>query len=158
MWFEYLFKTTYNTIIFNFVDDSWMMTTRIVGSKTESMNSSSFASRRIKDRKKDKDRERFQETEREKIIGTTYQKQKNLDQNMQYRVFDSDPSHEDYHHNTSFKAERNLDRNIETSNVKHPKSILMNKPFAWPYHSNKEINNYFNNQSEPKYYLGTYLF
>lgn len=139
------------------------MTTRIVGqNSSKNHNTSLHSSRRNKDRKKDREKERDRDRdrdrgkERDKDIN---QNRRNPQQNSHYEDFDY-PSVNN--HNTYYNVDyneknidRNIDRSIDRSTTKQSKGFILNKPFGhWPFHSDKDINNYFANKTEPKYYLG----
>lgn len=141
------------------------MTTRISGqNNTKNHSTSSHSPRRNKDRKKDREREKDRERDRDRGKDRdkdNHQNRKIPHQTSNYEDFDYSPINNNPIHNTYYNVdynERNIDRNIDRSAAKQSKGFILNKPFGhWPFHSDKDINNYFGNKTEPKYYLGKRL-
>lgn len=139
------------------------MTTRIVG-QNYLKNSNTTSSRRNKDRKKDRDRDREKDRDSDRDNNSPNRKNINTkqSQNIHYEDLDysSNNNNNNNPHHLNYNVdniEKNVDQSAERSNIKHSKGFILNKPYGvWPFHSNKEINSYYGNKTEPKYYLGNY--
>lgn len=128
------------------------------------MKNLNATSRRKQDRKKDREKERGKERDNDKE--NVNQPRKNINigpsRNIQYEDIDysqiTNYNANNNNFNTHYNVEntnRNTVRKTDDTNLKNPKGFILNKPFgAWPFHTNKEINNYYGNKTEPKYYLG----
>lgn len=163
--------------LFHFPEDTWIMTTRTVGqNQLKNNNSSTTLPKRNKDRKKDKekdrDRDRTKEKDRDK---ENNQNRKTIHQNVHYDDFDyslikennnnnqinSKIHHDNINNNNnnnhhSYNINYN-ERNSDKIGSKQSKGFILNKPHGvWPTHSNKGINGYHGNETEPKYYLGMF--
>lgn len=144
------------------------MTTRIVGQNYQKNSNSTTSSRRNKDRKKDRDRDRDRDREKDRDsdreINSPNRKNINTkqSQNIHYEDFDYSSNNNNNNHHLNYNIdniERNVDQSAERSNIKHSKGFILNKPYGvWPFHTNKEINSYSGNKTEPKYYLGNYCY
>lgn len=129
-----------------------MMSNRTINESHIKTNN--ITSRRNKDRKKERGKDRDGDKE------IQYRKTINMNQNTQYEEFEFSPISNNY--NTHFNAEnieRKIDQNADKSGSKLSKGTLSkmnsNKVHGiWPFHSNKDINSYYINTTEPKYYLG----
>lgn len=133
---------------------------------------------RIRNRERGKDREKEREKDKEQFFPTRKNPLQNPLPNANYDDFDYVPlnnyntknnNDDNYHiddnnfqnqynvHYNKDYIDRTIEKNAERNNPKYPKGIIMNKPHgAWPFHSNKDINSYYSNRTEPKYYLGNY--
>lgn len=165
MW-SILFVIFFNEKLFISIDDSWLVTMRTVDESPNMMKNfnTTFSLRRSKERKKEKDRDRDrgreQEKNRERI------KQQNSDRDILIKNLKNVNSYyEDFDYSLVNKqnnvgyVEQNVDQSSEKKEVKYLKGLISNKLHGvWPFHSNKDINNYYGNKTEPKYYLGTYFF
>lgn len=127
-----------------------------------SLKSYNSTSRRNKDRKKDREKERGKERDNEKENINQARKNINIGQshNAQYEDIDyfQVNNNNNNNYNTHYNVEnRNVVRKPDDIGSKSSKGYILNKPYGvWPFHSNKEINSYRNNKTEPKYYLGIY--
>lgn len=133
------------------------MTTR--GPHETNLKNYNTTSRRKQDRKKERGKER--DNDRENI--NQIRKNMNIGPNHNIQYEDIDYSqinnfNNNNNYNTHYNVEnvnRNIVRKTDDTTSKNPKGLVLNKPFgAWPFHTNKEINNYYSNKTEPKYYLG----
>ncbi|XP_031626059.1 uncharacterized protein LOC116342540 [Contarinia nasturtii] len=144
-------------------EDLWVMTTRTVNHVKN--NNFSTTPKRNKDKnKKDRDRERDRDKDKDHLVEGGKR-----DENDQYKKnrhhFDDFSSinknnNDNIHkiHSSMEHSERYPEKSYDKSSTKQSKGFVMNKPHGvWPFHSNKDINNYYGNKTEPKYYLGTLI-
>lgn len=140
---------------------SWIMTTR--GPHETIVKNYNITSRRKQDRKKDREKDRGKERDSDRESNNQPKKNINIgpSRNIQYEDIDYSQINNyntNNNYNTHYNVEnanRNIDRKTEDISSKNPKGFVLNKPFgAWPFHTNKEINTYYTNKTEPKYYLG----
>lgn len=128
------------------------------------MKNHNATSRRNKDRKKDREKDRGKEREMEKENVIQPKKNINIGQNHNAQYDDIDYSqvntNNNNNHNTHYNVEnvnRNFPRKSDDIGSKSSKGFIMNKAYGvWPFHTNKEMNSYRSNKTEPKYYLGIY--
>lgn len=143
------------------IDDTWVITTR--GPYETNLKNYNVTSRRKQDRKKDREKERGKERDSDRENINQLRKNINIgpSHNTQYEDIDYSQVN-NYNTNNNYNphynvenANRNIDRKTDDTSSKIPKGFVLNKPFgAWPFHTNKEINTYYGNKTEPKYYLG----
>lgn len=144
------------------VDDTWAITTK--GPYENPLKNYNATSRRNKDRKKDREKERGKERDNEKENINQIRKNLNIgsSHNIQYEDIDYSQvnSYNTNNFNSHYNVEnvnRNTERKTDDTSLKNSKGFILNKPFgAWPFHTNKDSNNYYGNKTEPKYYLGIY--
>lgn len=137
------------------------MTTR--GPHETNLKNYNVTSKRKQDRKKDREKERGKERDSDRENNNQLKKNTNIgpSHNIQYEDIDYSQI-KNYNTNNNYNAHynvenvnRNVDRKTEDTSSKNSKGFVLNKPFgAWPFHTNKEINTYYSNKTEPKYYLG----
>lgn len=137
------------------------MTTR--GPYETNLKNHNVTSKRKQDRKKDREKERGKERENDRENTIQLRKNNNIgpSRNIQYEDIDYSQIN-NYNTNNNYNVyhnvengNQNVDRKTDETNSKNSKGFVLNKPFgAWPSHSTKDINAYFGNKTEPKYYLG----
>lgn len=138
------------------------MTTK--GPYENNLKNYNATSRRNKDRKKDREKERGKERDNERENISQIRKNINIgsSHNIQYEDLDYAQvnNYNTNNYNAPYNVEninRNTVRKTDDTSSKNSKGFILNKPFgAWPYHTNKDVNNYYGNKTEPKYYLGMY--
>lgn len=153
-------------------EDPWVANTRIVGPNPVKNVTGSTSSRRNKDKDKDvaqRKKHKNQNKEREKDSGDrdrerdrdrdrNRNRDKERDRDRDFYDRDSvyhQYSHPDASHYDDFDyREPTHNYNLHRNATKHPKSFAVNKTHPWPSHTNKQINNYYGDRREPKYYLG----
>lgn len=160
-------------------EDPWVTTTRIVGPNAGKNNTSSSRRNKDKDerkgkkknfqkeRERDRDRDIYRDRDRDRDIyrdrdrdRDNYRDRDRDRDRDNYRERDRDRDRDQYQyqypqpetsHYDDFDYSYNPQRNFTN---KHSKSFVFNRTYVWPSHTNKQINNYYSDRREPKYYLG----
>lgn len=112
-----------------------------------------FSLKRSKERRKDKDKDRGREQEknRERMGQPNSDKDSSLKNLKNINSYYEDIDYPQL--NRQYNVESNVDS--EKKQIKYSKGMISNKLHGvWPLHSNKDINSYYGNETEPKYYLG----
>lgn len=156
-------------------EDPWVTNTRIVGPNSGKNATGSMSSRRNKDkdnkenvqRKKNKNQNRERERDRgDRDRGGDRDRDRNRNRDRERDrdrdFYDRDSVYHQYphpdasHYDDFDYSEPSHNYHSQRNATKHPKSFAMNKthPSHWPSHTNKQINNYYGDRREPKYYLG----
>lgn len=131
------------------------MTTRTLGDTSNIMKNLNISSplKRNKDRKKDRDRDRNRGKEREIDRENTNKDRKKMNyEDLDFPKINSFNNNNNQNsHYDEDPTENIVERNLETNSPKYSKGL------GWPYHSNKGVNDYEPDKTEPKYYLGKHL-
>lgn len=82
-------------------------------------------------------------------------KQRNKD-NMNRKNTSKNYNYNGQHYDDYYDYPSSGHRSYNQSNkhTKYPASYPSNRTYVWPSHTNQDINNYFGNRTQPRYYLG----